>query len=127
MKPYITRVFRIMHSRPLKAFFDWITDACAFKYGFLWEHNGSNPELYHPVYCSLYSPHTRDTFPRSPYSLMDIDRKEITHTRDDPMIYASSRVRDGPKKNNLTLSELNHRLKLKTPSCLLHNIYEVLL
>ena len=43
------------------------------------------------------------------------------------MIYTPSRVRDRPKKNNLMVSELHHRLEIKTPDCLLHNIYEVLL
>ena len=58
---------------------------------------------------------------------MNIDRKEIHHIRDEPMIYAPSRVRDGPKKNDLTVSELHRHLELKTHSCLLHIIYEVLL
>ena len=39
-KPYITRVFRILHPRSLKAFFDWIIDVWAFELGFLREHNG---------------------------------------------------------------------------------------
>ena len=46
----------------------------------------------------IYIPYTRDIFPRLAYSLVDIDRKEKPHTRDDPMIYAPSRVRDEPKK-----------------------------
>ena len=127
MKPYITSVFRIIHPRPLAAFFTYITEAWAFKLGFLWDHNGSNPKLYHPVCCPLYNPHTRASFPRSAYSLMDNDRKEKPHSREDPMIYAPNRVRDGPKKNNLTVSELHNHIVLRTPHCLAHNIYEVLL
>ena len=104
MKSYIASVFRIIHPYPLTAFFDWITEAWAFKLGFLREHNGSNSEHYHPVYCPLCSPHMRDTIPRSAYSLMDIDRKEKPYSREDSMIYAPNWVRDGPKKNNLTVS-----------------------
>ena len=55
-----------------------------------------------------------------------MDSKENPNTREDPMIYAPNRARDGPKKN-LTVSELHHHIKLKTPSCLLHNIREALL
>ena len=114
MKPYITSVFRIIHSRSLKVLPDRITDAWAFELGFLREHNVSNPELYHPVCYLLYRPYTRDTFPQSAYSLMNIDRKEIHHTRDEPMIYAPSRVRDGPKKttsrsqNSIIISNSRH-------------------
>ena len=127
MKPYITSVFRIIHPRPLAAFFTYITEAWAFKLGFLWDHNGSNPELYHPVCCPLCNPHTRTTFPRLAYSLMDNDRKEKPHSREDSMIYTPSRVRDGSKKKNLMVSELHNHIELKTPHCLAHNIYEGLL
>ena len=58
---------------------------------------------------------------------MDVGRKEKPHTRGNPMIYAPSRVRGGPKKNNLTVSELHRYFEVKTPSYLLHNIYKVLL
>ena len=43
------------------------------------------------------------------------------------MIYAPNRTRDGPKKNNLTVTDLHTHLEMKTPDCLAHNIYEVLL
>ena len=43
------------------------------------------------------------------------------------MIYAPNRIRDGPEKNNLTVTELHTHLDMKTPDCLAHNIYEVLL
>ena len=123
MKPYITSVFRIIHPRLLAALLTYITESWAFELGFLQDHNVSNPKLYHPVCCPLYSPYTCASFPRSAYSPMDNNRKEKPHSRKDPMIYAPSRARDGSKKNNLTVSELHTHIKLKTPYYLAHNIY----
>ena len=58
---------------------------------------------------------------------MDRERKEKTHQREDPMIYAPTRLRDEPKKKNLTVTELHTYLEMKTPDCLARNIYDVLL
>ena len=104
MNEYITAVFRIVSQRSLQAIFTYITEAWAFELGFLQTHTGphpSNPDLLHPVCCSLCSPYARLKFPRVAFSLLDRERKEKPHQREDPMIYAPNRIRDGLKKTIL--------------------------
>ena len=43
------------------------------------------------------------------------------------MFYGRIHLNTGDVKNDLTISELHHHLRLKTDAYLLHNIYEVLL
>ena len=130
MTLYITEVFRIVSKRALKDLLTYITDAWAFELGFLHTPTGQHPansDLIHPVCCPLCSHHARNTFPRAAFSLLDGDRRDKPPQREDPMIYSPNRIRDGPDKNNLTVTQLHTHLELKTPHCMAHNIYEVLL
>ena len=43
------------------------------------------------------------------------------------MIYSLDHLEEGDKKNDLTIYQLYHDFDIKTPTCLLHNIYEVIL
>jgi len=130
MTGYITEVFRIVSKRALKDLCTFFTDAWAFELGFLQTPTGphpSNPDLIHPVCCPICSHYARTTWPRSAFSLLDRDRRDKPPQREDPIIYAPNIIRDGPEKNNLTVTELHTHLEMKTPDCLAHNIYEVLL
>ena len=128
MQPYLIDTFRLNSPRALASFYEWLKDAWAYELGFLQEHAGSDPSLYHPVCCPLCSHHThRHNFPRAAYSLLDASRKERVIDQDDPLVYSSARLQRTENKNNLTITQLHKHLAIKTKLCLLHNIYEVLL
>ena len=80
-----------------------------------------------PSFYSLCSPYMNKNFPRKSFSLLGQDRRDQRPTRNDSVIYSERRLREKDQENGLNILQLHKHHELKTPTCLLHNIYEVIL
>ena len=123
---YVIRTFRTFHPNPLHDFCTRLKKAWVFELEFLREHNVSDPSAYHSVCWPLCNPHSDKTFPRRDFFFLDLDRRGEQKNHNDPMIYIPTRLRENTPENDLNIFQLHHHLALKTPTCLLHNIYEVI-
>lgn len=125
MKPLLTNTFRILRSKPLNEFCDWLKDAWEFELGFLRTHNGSDPPAHHRICYPLYSLHSQPAFPRGTFFLLDKDKRRKRIANEDPMTHSRKRLEQGG--NDLTILQLHHYIEFKRLFFFLHNISQVLL
>ena len=126
MKSYIITAFRIQHITNINDLCAWLKDTWDFELGFLPKHNSLDSSAYHPVCYPLCSAHSNVNLPRKKFSLLDKDRRRTRIAIDDIMIYIREHLEQGDTKNDPTIPQLHHNIEIKTPSYILHNIYQVL-
>ena len=111
----LSQIFNLRDNRLLTDITSWLKQTWAFELGFLQSVQENDPTTFYPMSCP------------TPQTVIDITLFRSNIESGDPGTYNMKNIQRNNNWNQLNMTQLFRHIRIKTDTCPMHNIFEVVL